>query len=351
MKTLIEQQAPYEIPAFPSTRFMGSKRRLLDFISQVASQLDYETVLDAFSGSGCVSFLFKSLGKEVTSNDFLAYSYHIANATVANNNTTASADQVDFLLSKNKAAGDFIQQTFNGLFFTPADNAFLDNISANIPLLSSSYEKSLAIAALCRAALKKQPRGVFTVIGHRYDDGRRDFRLSMRDQFINSISEYNAAVFDNNRKNQAFKGDIFQREPVDYDLVYIDPPYYSPHSDNDYIRRYHFIEGLATYWTGVKIKEGSRTQRLEKRDTPFCSRARCYEAFDQLFAKFPNSKLLVSYSSNSLPTREEMIDIMKKHRRHVEVFEYDHKYSFGNHNHKVGNNRNSVQEYLFLGHS
>ncbi len=351
MKTLIERQDPYEIPAFPSTRFMGSKRRLLDFISQVSSQLDYATVLDAFSGSGCVSFLFKSLGKEVTSNDFLAYSYHIANATIANNKAIVSADQVDFLLSKNKAADNFIQKTFNGLFFTPEDNAFLDNMSANIALLATSHERSLAIAALCRAALKKQPRGVFTVIGHRYDDGRRDFRLSMQEQFINSISEYNAAVFDNNHKNHAFKGDVFQLEPDDFDLVYIDPPYYSPHSDNDYIRRYHFIEGLATYWNGVKIKAGSRTQRLEKRDTPFCSKARCYEAFDQLFGKFPNSKLLVSYSSNSLPTRDEMIAIMKRHRKHVEVFEFNHKYSFGNHNHKVGNNRNSVQEYLFLGQS
>jgi len=27
------------------------------------------------------------------------------------------------------------------------------------------------------------------------------------------------------------------------DLVYIDPPYYSPYSDNEYVRRYHFVDG------------------------------------------------------------------------------------------------------------
>ena len=41
------------------------------------------------------------------------------------------------------------------------------------------------------------------------------------------------------------------------DLVYIDPPYFSALSDNEYVRRYHFVEGLARNW---KMLIGSQIQ-------------------------------------------------------------------------------------------
>ena len=34
-----------------------------------------------------------------------------------------------------------------------------------------------------------------------------------------------------------------------------DPPYYSKYSDNEYVRRYHFIEGLVKNWKDVEIQE------------------------------------------------------------------------------------------------
>ncbi|MCL5410491.1 MAG: DNA adenine methylase [Patescibacteria group bacterium] len=338
------------ITKFPQTRFMGSKRKLLAFIANTVKDIKYDTVLDAFSGSGSVSYLFKSLGKKVTSNDFLAYSYNITKATVENNTEKLSEADLASLLKKNTRAKEFIQETFNGLYFTPEDNDFLDNVSANIALLKNDYKKTLALASLGRAALKKQPRGVFTVIGNRYDDGRLDLRLSMREQFIKSVNDFNDSIFDNNRSNKALKGNIFNVNTDDFDLIYFDPPYYSQRSDNDYIRRYHFIEGLATYWKDDKIIADSKTKRIEKRETPFSSRVRCYEAFDQLFSKFQKGIFLVSYSSNSLPTKEEMVKIMKKHRSNIKVFEHDHKYSFGNQSHRVGSNQNCVKEYLFLGY-
>ena len=73
------------------------------------------------------------------------------------------------------------------------------------------------------------------------------------------------------------------------------------------------------------------------------------DAFDQLFKKFSDSILIVSYSSNSLPTQDEMVAIMAKHKKHVEVVPVDYRYSFGNQS-GARTNRNKVQEYLFLGY-
>jgi len=332
---------------FPPSRYMGSKRRILPFLAEAFDALDFETALDAFSGGGSVSYLLKSMGKRVHANDFLAYSYRIADAVVANARVRLSEADVAKLLAHNASGPTFIQDHFNGLYFTPEDNEFLDLVSGNLRLLRGK-KRSLAIASLTRAALKKQPRGVFTVVGQRYDDGRRDLRISMQEQFLESVESYNAAVFDNGTVCTASQADIRDLKARDFDLVYVDTPYYSPHSDNDYVRRYHFVEGLATYWTQAAILEDTKTKRLERRDTPFSYRRMLHDAFDAVFAKFPCSILVVSYSSNSIPSKEEMVQLLKRHRSQVEVLDARLTYSFGTHAHKVGDNRNSVDEYLFI---
>ena len=133
------------------------------------------------------------------------------------------------------------------------------------------------------------------------------------------------------------------------DLVYIDPPYYSPYSDNEYVRRYHFVEGLACNWKGVEMQWHTKTRKFKSYPTPFNSRTGAHDAFDKLFQKFKNSILIVSYSSNSFPNQEELTNLMAKYKSHVEVVSIDYRYSAGNHGHKINDNNNKVQEYLFVG--
>lgn len=205
------------------------------------------------------------------------------------------------------------------------------------------------MAALIRACTKKRPRGIFTYTGMRYDDGRRDIHLGLREQFLEAVEAINGAVFDNHKENKSRNGDAMDLQPVENSLIYIDPPYYSQLGDNEYVRRYHFVEGLARNWEGVEIQEHTQTKKFRSYPTPFSTRKGAADAFDQLFKKFKNNILLVSYSSNSLPTQDEMVSIMSKYKK-VEVVPVDYKYSFGTHAHKVGDNNNDVQEYLFVGY-
>src|SRR6266704_3926608 len=333
--------------AFPPTRFMGSKRGILPFIWDAVKHLPFNTVLDAFSGSGCVSYMFKSKGKAVVANDFLKYSYHIVNALVANATEILSENDVEMLLEPNVNHQNFIQETFQGLYFSDGDNLFLDNTVANIQQLASPFKRSLALSALSRACIKRRPRGVFTYTGDRYDDGRRDLKLSLQEQFLEANKLLNATVFDNGQQNLALNQDVFGLD-VAPDLVYLDPPYYTPLSDNDYLRRYHFVEGLSCYWQGVEILHHTKTKKLRKYYTPFDSRTQVYGAFERLLQKFSNSIIVVSYSSNSLPNRTELTDMLKAIKGNVMVHIIGHKYSFGTHSHKVGNQNNAVQEYLFV---
>src|SRR5579883_592753 len=117
---------------FPDTKYMGSKRMLLPFILKHVENLEFSRALDAFSGSGCVAYAIKNTGAEVHANDFLKFAYETAKATVENNATILTAEDVAMLLRRNTKAETFIQDTFGDLYFERSDNRFLDNLWANL---------------------------------------------------------------------------------------------------------------------------------------------------------------------------------------------------------------------------
>ena len=331
--------------AYPPTRYMGSKKKLLPYIQDVASHFQFDSALDLFSGSGVVGYLFKTLGKQVFSNDYMAMSATLSKAMIENNDQTLTEREIDRLFTPNPKACRFVQETFPGLYYTDKENVVIDLVRSNIRKLQNSQKRAIAMSALIRACLKKRARGIFTYTGLRYDDGRADLRMSMEEQIRNAAALINASVFDNGQQNRARHGDAMTTR-FKADLVYIDPPYYSPLSDNEYVRRYHFVEGLAHNWEGVDMQWHTKTKKFRSYPTPFSSRSGAEDAFDKLFSRLRDSILLVSYSSNSLPTREEIIALMSRYKRHVEVIDIDYRYSFGN---RRDDNKNEVQEYLFVG--
>ncbi|XJZ27285.1 Dam family site-specific DNA-(adenine-N6)-methyltransferase [Bacillota bacterium Lsc_1132] len=340
--------AKNQMDKFPGTRYMGSKQNLVNDIWDIASKFKFDSVLDAFSGSSVVSYMFKTKGKRVISNDFMTYSANIAKSIVENNHVLLTQEDVDFLLQKGSGNG-FIPSTFKDLYYTDEENTFIDDVRARIELLNCEYKKALAISALCRACLKKRPRGVFTYTGFRYNDGRKDLTKSLHQHFLESIKLLNEAVFNNGQENKSFNIDTMDLSE-EADLVYIDPPYYSPLSDNEYTRRYHFLEGLSKMWEGLEIQWNTKTKKFKKYESPFGTKNGTYDAFDKLFKKYQNSILMISYSSNAFPTMDEMIELMKKYKENVTVHQINHRYSFGNQGHKVNDNRNQVYEYIFVGH-
>lgn len=340
---------PEQVSAYPSTRYMGSKEKLLPFIKGVVENFEFESAADLFAGSGVVGYMFKSMGKRVFSNDYMAMSATLGKAMIENSTTRLSDRDIDKLFAPNSRADSFVQETFQGLYYSDADSAVIDLVRANIRKIADQQKKAVALSALIRACLKKRARGVFTYTGLRYDDGRADLTMSMEEQVRRAAAAVNGAVFDNGRQCKARFGDAMDAR-MSVDLVYIDPPYFSPLSDNEYVRRYHFVEGLARDWDGVEMQWHTKTRKFKSYPTPFSSRLGATEAFDRLFRKLKDSIIVVSYSSNSLPTKDEIVHLMAKYKRHVEVVDIDHRYSFANQGHKTLDIKNEVKEYLFVGY-
>lgn len=344
----VPKPLPEQMSKYPATRFMGSKSKLLSEIWSVASQFEFDTVVDLFAGSGIVGYMFKTQGKSVISNDYMAMSATFAKAMIENNGTILPVEEAEQLLIPSKESDHFVSNTFQGLYYTDEENSLIDTLRMNIAALKDPYKHAIAMTALIRACTKKRPRGIFTYTGDRYNDGRKDLKKSLEQQFLEAVQAVNKAVFDNGKTNKAKHGDAMELKAGTPDLVYIDPPYYSPLSDNEYVRRYHFVEGLARDWKGVEIQQNTLTKKFKSYPTPFSTRKGAADAFDQLFKKFKDSILIVSYSSNSLPTQDEMVAMMEKYKQHVEVIPIDYTYSFGNQS-GAKTNRNRVQEYLFVG--
>ena len=111
--------------------------------------------------------------KRVVSNDYMSMGAVITKALIENNSTTLGIEEARQLLVDHKDTDFFVEKKFKGLYFSDEDNHFIDIVRANIKKVDNPYKKAIAMQALIRACTKKRPRGIFTYVGHRYDDGRK----------------------------------------------------------------------------------------------------------------------------------------------------------------------------------
>lgn len=332
--------------SYPRLRFMGSKHRLAPKLAELFAALPPGPAVDAFSGSGVVAYTLKATGRSVLANDHLAFTAELARATVENDAERLTPRDIARITSGNRDGRDFIATTFDGLYFPRRDHEFLDAVWSHVETLTAG-KRAIAISAMCLAAAWKQPRGVFTVTTPRYDDGRRQLRMPMPELFREAVAAFNAAVFAG-APSRAMRGDVFAIDPEPYALAYLDPPYAPPRDDTCYIKRYHFLEGLATYWRGQEIMWETRTRKLRKRHTPFAYRRSAAAALDRTFEHFKAGTIVLSYGSNAAITVDELEALLRRHKRRVRRLEIPYTYGFGTHRRAV---RRAAVEYVLVGTS
>lgn len=326
-------------PKFPSTRFQGSKTKLLGQIWEHLKDIKFESAIDLFGGTGSVGYMLKSKGKQVFYNDYLKCNYLAGLALIENSKEILDENDIDFILSvhSNIDYPDFIQKTFQDTYFTDQENKWLDIVSTNIRQIENKYKQALAYYALFQSCIIKRPYNLFhrKNLYVRFANVERSFGNKVtwdkpfEDHFVNFIKEANDAVFDNKQKNKALNSDAMTLE-TKTDLVYIDTPYISNKgSAVDYLDFYHFLEGMSDYtnWYS-KVDYKSKHRKFKTQKSVWADKKRITEAFDQLFKKYKDSILVISYRSDGIPTPEELITILKKYKKEVkEVFRSDYKYA------------------------
>jgi len=156
------------------------------------------------------------------------------------------------------------------------------------------------------------------------------------------INEINYLIYDNGKQNKAYNLDVFEIEG-DFDLVYIDPPYTSSKGVTvDYLNFYHFLQGLADYenWKN-KINYRTINKRFYKNTNSWNDKYKIRWKFKELFEKFKDSILVISYRSDGIPTVDQIVTDLKFLKKRVQV------YTFENYKYALSNGRTS--EVLIVG--
>ena len=140
---LFEELTLKTIKDFPDTRYQGSKLKVINWIWEHVKKVEFTSVLDAFGGTGSVSYLFKTENKEVTYNDVLKFNCIIGKALIENNEVTLTNDDVVCLLKRHSRVKyrNFIATNFKDIYFTDDENDWVDMVIQNIETLDNAYKR------------------------------------------------------------------------------------------------------------------------------------------------------------------------------------------------------------------
>jgi adenine-specific DNA-methyltransferase len=317
----------------PSTRYQGSKLKLLDWIWRNVREIPFQSALDAFGGTGVVSYLLKDRAKQVTYNDSLKFNHLIGLALIENSDAVLAPDDLDAVLTKRRGRryDDLISRTFHDIYFTDDENDWLDVVSQNIPYLSDKYKRALAYFALFQSCIAKRPYNLFhrknlylrTAEVKRGFGNKATWDKPFAEHFVAYAAEANSAVFDSGVPCRAICRDALEI-PGRFDLVYIDPPYINRGGNGvDYLDFYHFLEGIAEYerWP-ERINRKRKHRPLIGERSPWSDPTRCRGAFVRLFDRFQESVLVVSYRSDGIPSENELTDLLRKYKSDVSCMRY-----------------------------
>ena len=349
-----------EINNFPTTRYQGSKRKILPWLYDIFRDIEFNTVLDACGGTGSVSYLLKKMGKGVTYNDVLKFNSLIGKSLIENQNVFINNDDIDFVLDF-EYKNNFIQRTFQNFYYTDEENIWLDNVISRINILESinqnetEIKKAMCFYSLFQSSLRKRPFNLFhrKNLYIRTNDVERNFgnkttwEKEFEAEFRFFINEANQSVFNSNTICRSTNESVFDIENVNYDLVYFDVPYITTNGTNetsDYLRCYHFLEGITDYdnWE-ERIDFNTKNLRFKKAEenNPF-SKQNIFNSLDLLFEKYQNSIIVFSYKVGGIPSIDEIIKLMSRYKENVSLREKHYIYALNKQNGNAKYNREVV---------
>jgi adenine-specific DNA-methyltransferase len=336
---------------FPSTRYQGSKRKIIPWIWSHLNNLDFTSALDVFGGTASVSYLFKKMGKRVTYNDYLEFNRQIGLALIENDTITLSQPDIDFVDTPLRKSPGFVQKTFKDIYFTDTENRWIDKTVSHIRgLKESPYKQALMYYSLFQSCLVKRPFNLFhrRNLYVRFAEMDREFGnkttwdRAFEDVFPAFCAEANAFVFKGKRRCNAICHEALEIPARSYDLVYIDPPYLRRDRWNDsYLSYYHFLEGLCRYDEWVNLIDYDTVNRRMKgsRLNIWADGERRIEALDALFERFKGSMLVISYKRFGVPSIDTLFKMLKRHGRKVRSFSRHYKYALNHQNGEAHLNR------------
>lgn len=301
-------------------RYLGSKKKLLDFIDAVVKQNtnNIQIVADIFGGTGVVADLFKKQGKQVIVNDILtsnviSYQTWFGNEEINQKKLKTKIKELNQL----EGFSGYVTENFGNRYFSLENAQKIDAIREQIECYTdlNNREKCSLLTSLLYAMDK-----VSNTVGH-FDAYRK--KMDSWAPILLKVPEITP-----NKQNMIYNEDANQLvKKIKADLVYIDTPYNS----RGYENAYHVLENIMEWKKpGVEGVARKAVNRSEKSSD--YTKAKAPQVFDELIQSISARYILVSYNnmakkgnsrSNAKISNDEIMSSLKK-RGKVTVFEMDY---------------------------
>jgi adenine-specific DNA-methyltransferase len=333
--------------AFPTTRYQGSKRKILYWIYECIKELKFNQVLDAFGGSASFSYLAKKMGKSVIYNDLMRFNYFIGKSLIENQKVTVTEEEISYILTNKTLNKNYnvIENNFQDIYFLDHENVWLDNTISNIHSLAGigedvEFKQAIFFNALFQSSLAKRPFNLFhrknlyirTADVERNFGNKTTWEKSFEDHLLTFTNQINDSVFNNNQFCKSTNQSVFDLDFIEADCVYLDPPYYKSKGGSEtsnYFRCYHFLEGISHYnrWESMinyeAVNKGFKADKVsehfDKQDIG--------DSFEQLFKKFNDKTIILSYKSGGNPSIDWLENVLKKMGKNVSIHVTNYSYA------------------------
>lgn len=336
LSTIDSENYTSDLPVnnFPPTRYYGSKRKQFSWLCEIFRGIKGGSALDAFGGTGTMSYLLHSLGWKTTFNDILLFNTISARAIFSDSTSRLSEGSLLSFMNSVTPHRGFISETFHNCFFLEHENQWIDGCMRGLELLPNSPERDLIMHCLFQAALKKRPFNLFHRANLNIRTSSVKVKFGNRTTWDRSFSSHILQTYKEVEEFQSkhnFSIKITQGMPAErldpiYDLVYLDPPYIKKRKHTEsYLDRYHFLEGLARLdeWSTL-MDCNSKTKRINKGyDAEWSTKKQLLSSLESMIHKHKDSIFALSYCTGGTPTEDELMRTFHKFFRHVRVQKKD----------------------------
>lgn len=343
------------ISRFPTTRYYGSKRKLLPWVFDSVKLLEFDRVLDAFGGTGSVSQLFRAMRKRVVYHDAFHFNTHVAR-TLLTEDATITAQRLISIINAVRPIRSTVAKNFENIFFLPPENEWIDGFATLIGEMTiSDADRSLLFYLLYQSCLKKRPFNLFhrpNLAIRTASEVKRSFgnattwEKSFREHMLQGFAELLAYRRERLPPVTVLPaGDVSLLQPG-YDLVYLDPPYVAEderRNRDNYWRRYHFLEGLSKYgeWSNL-IEPASSIGMIPepKHFTDWSRKKHFKEKLFDLIDRNKDSTVVLSYVKAAYPDETSIREFFESRFANVSVHSTEHSHALS---------RSKRRELLYIG--
>ncbi|MCC6484644.1 MAG: DNA adenine methylase [Armatimonadetes bacterium] len=323
--------------------YIGNKRKLRDLISEAIALTGLRTgvFFDAFSGSGVVSRLAKSLGFRVIANDWEPYTRCINNTYISLNRPPAFAalggmDAAFGYLNSLPGQRGYIARHYcpadderpdldhERMFFTQANGRRLDAMRQRVFDLTETGQLTPAESDLLTAALVwgtswcSNTSGVFKGFHRGWGGATQTAWYRIKEPLVLRAP----VLLDNSEHNLVFQEDAATLAAhIDCDIAYLDPPY----NQHQYGANYHLLNTVALWDKPpipARVTPGERGHKAAirrdwrtLRNSAYCRRWHAETALRDLLGRLRARWVLMSYSTDGLIPLERVLTMLSEHGR------------------------------------